>query len=70
MQAESNDIHVLNRSDILGITEAIGINNDPLVRSELGSCESRLPQTAISVEQESGMEIDEDLVNALSPTSH
>jgi hypothetical protein len=60
----------LNRSDILGITEAIGISNDPLIRSELGSCEPRLPQTAISAEEETGMEIDEDLVIFFSPSSH
>jgi hypothetical protein len=60
----------LNRSDILGITEAIGVSDDPLVRSELGSYESRPPQTAISVEDETGMEIDEDLVNAPSAFSH
>ena len=58
-QAESNDIHVVNRSDLLGITEAIGISDDPLVRAEIKAYQ---PARDERLEEETGMEIDEDLV--------
>jgi len=59
LQAESNDVHVVNSSDPFGITEAIGISDDPLVRAEIEAY--RLSRDE-RLEEETGMEIDEDLV--------
>ena len=59
LQAESNDVHVVNISDLLGITEAIGISDDPLVRAQI---KAYRPSPDERLEEEAGMEIDEDLV--------
>ena len=50
---------MVNSSDLLGITEAIGISDDPLVRAEIEAY--RLSRDE-RLEEETGMEIDEDLV--------